>query len=319
MGGFDLSTYSKAFSRPGIDPRQWVSFGVVTKETANAQIVTFDKTIGMPLVSVLLQPSEVFVACQVANHVAGNGEGEWFPFVDGDQVIVAVPGGDEKSGCVILGRLNSQLDEWPSQVAGSDSTKNNFAFKRLRTPYVLETAETLLFRSAKTEAFLSLNKIGEWTLSNTEGYISVASDFITMQSADTELVCQLNLRTKIVALEAGGTLLHLKADEDTQLLTPNRVLIGTSGSFPTAFHGVTAESVAVFLQSFAQTIGLLFPSMLFGGALAAAAIPLINAALTQAIALPITPLLPGMTAALSAPPDNTGIQPHFGVAGLLIS
>jgi hypothetical protein len=316
---FDRSTFAQAFSAPGIDPRQWISYGVVTRDHETSDVVTYDDEIGAPIVTVLLQPSEVFVACRVAQSVAGNGEAEWFPFVEGDEVVVAIPAGNEKSGCIILGRLNNQLDAFPSSVAGSGSQLNNFAFKRMRAPFIMETSETLLFRSAKTEAFLSLSALGAWTMSNEKGFVAVANDFITMQTADNEQLVQINLNSKLVAIESGPALLHLKSSGASQFFVPGTLQIGTSGTAPTAFHGVTAESVAVAMQALMQAIGSVFPSMIIGSALAASAIPIMQAALLLTSTLPVTPLTPAIQANLTIPPDTSGVLPRFGVAGLLLS
>ncbi len=317
MSSFDGASMGRAFAAPGMDPRQWISYGTVDEDTDDAPSVNFDEELG-PMINVTLQPSGAPVVCRVAASIAGDGEAEYYPFIAGDEVVVAIPAGDEKSGCVILGRHNNALDVWPQQVAGQDATENKFGFRRMRAPFILETASSYLIRSAVTQAFMSLNAKGEWTMANSAAFMSVASDFVTMQSIDNDLLVQINLRDRIVALEAGGSLFHLKADGDSQLFTPGRLMIGTAGNVPTVFHGVTAESVVVLLQAVLQTIAVLQPGVLTGAALGGAAIAIMNAAIAQGAVLPATLYTAAMTAALSVPPDPLGVNPGYGVAGLLI-
>ena len=320
---FDHASLRNAFAGPGMDTRQWISYGVVTRATEDSDVLTFDPEVGSPLVTVLLQPSENFVACRIAGSVAGNGEGEWHPWVEGDEVIVAIPGGNEKGGCIILGRLNNSLDVWPVQVAGSDSTSNTFAFHRRRTPYIFETSETMMFRSAKTEAYFSLSQAGEWTLANTEGYIAVANDFITMQSSDSSLLVQLNLTDKLVAVESGGSLLHLKSTGASQFYTKGALQIGTSGSSPAGFHATTTEAVVSLIDALLFAFGVVFvaPTPLTGAAIAAAKLGLVNAALASysLSAAAYSGYKPAVLLNLQVPPDQTGNIPNIGAAGLTIS
>lgn len=134
----DSATAAAAYARPGQDTRSWVSFGLVHHQDPK-QIVTFDEEYGCPLVCVTLQPSGSNVHCRVSSMVAGNGEGEWHPFVEGDEVLVVLPEGHESAGPVIIGRLNNSLDKFPmDSVAGQDPTTNVFAFRRRRTPFIEE-------------------------------------------------------------------------------------------------------------------------------------------------------------------------------------
>ncbi len=54
-------------------------------------------------------------------------------------MILAIPEGNERAGCVILGRLCNGIDKFPMKsIAGQDPTTNTFAFSRRRTPKVEE-------------------------------------------------------------------------------------------------------------------------------------------------------------------------------------
>jgi len=317
---FDHATAGQAFGGyPGADPRQWDSFATVMDETEDVKSVDYTEidTIG-PLVNVTLQPSGVPVACRVAAHVAGNGEGEWFPFIAGDEVLVNFPGGDAKGGAVIIARLNNGVDKFPTMVAGVDVTKNNVAFRRLRTPYILETSSSYLLRSASSTAFFSLDQKGAWTLSAGDGhYLAITEDFITLQTKDNKYLVQINLNDSLVSIEADQAKLQLKANGDSAIFVPQRLLIGTSGGSPTG-HGVTAESVALFIQALLTALGALIPGPVTGAAVAASAIPLVQAAIAAGAVLPTAPILAAMQAALAIPPDPTGAKAGYGAAGLLL-
>lgn len=319
MAGFDHRTAGQAIGYPGIDPRQWVSNGTVVKETDDTLAVDYEGTDMGPLVNVVLHPSGAEVACRVAGHVAGANEGEWFPFVQGDEVIVVTPGGDEKGGCIIIGRLYNGVDKFPTSVAGVDTKKNNMAFRRMRTPFIFETQSTYMVRSATTKAFFALGKLGDWVLSSGDGhYVAVNADFITMQSNDNKFIIQMDMTGKAITLNADGAVMQLKAGgTDSVLLVPGRMLIGTSGGSPVG-HAVTLEQVVVLLQGLLQTIGSLLPGPVIGATLAGTAIAMLSGAIAQAATLPVTPFLPAITAALTIPPDPLGIKPGAGVAGLLL-
>jgi hypothetical protein len=313
----DLASITSGLARPGIDTRQWCSYGTVLKETPDTKSVDFSPEVG-PLVGVKLHPSGVKVPCRVANPIAGNGEGEWSPFIEGDEVLVLIPEGDERAACVIIARLNNEIDAWPKQVAGQDTTQNTFGFRRMRTPYILETASSYLLYSATTKAFLSLSPIGELTLSNADNaFFALHSDMITIQNGDADVLLQMDVKSKTIHIEAQGTKFILDSTNDSMLMTTGRLMIGTSGSIPLG-HAVTVEQLAVILQGLLTSIGSTQPSNVIGAVLAAASIPIINAAIAYAATQPVTPMLGAITAALGTAPDPTGIKPGIGVAGLLL-
>jgi hypothetical protein len=314
---FDWGTAPQAMSVPGIDPRQWVSFATVDQETDSQKSVEFTDEYG-PLVSVTLRPSGTPARCRVAHEVAGNGEGEWFPFIGGDEVIVLVPEGDETAGCTIVGRLNQEIDAWPKQVAGMDSTANNFAFRRLRTPYVIETAASYLIRSATTGAFMGISQTGALTFSNADNaFLALGADLLGMQNADGDVLLQIDVGAKQIVLEAAGTKMVLDAAASS-LYTTGTLALGTSGN-QASEHATSVESVLVLLEALLTAIGSTMPGPLTGAGLAAAAIPLVGAAVTAAAALPLDPavVLPALTAALAVP-KVPGATPGVAAPGLLI-
>ena len=321
MGLRDPVSIAAALAAPGNDTRQWVSFGTVDPDTDGARSVEFTKEYG-PLVNVTLCPSAVPVRCRVAGAHAGNGEGEWHPFVAGDEVLVVIPEGDEMAGCTIVGRLNSEIDQWPQQVAGMDATQNNFGFRRMRFPYVVETSSNYLIRDATTGAFFGL-KDGAVTIGEGDGgYLALSPDFLGFQTSDATTLLQLDVADQQVVAEANGTRLVLDA-QNSSLYTRGTLQIGTAGN-QAAGHAITLEQLLSILAGLAASIattgstpltGATFGSLVIAG-LTAPTGP--TSILTAASASPITAFLAAIQAALSVPSNpNAGI-PGVATPGLLI-
>jgi hypothetical protein len=100
----DTNRLSEAVSRPGVDPRSWVSLAVVDDFAIDSEGVWADVT---------LMPSRRKETCIVGAAYAGNGFGFYAPLYKDDQVVVVFPGGDATSP-VIVSRLHSQADAPPS-------------------------------------------------------------------------------------------------------------------------------------------------------------------------------------------------------------
>jgi hypothetical protein len=315
FSAFDHTTAGAAYARPGMDTRQWVSHGTVDPETPDQKSVTFTKAYG-PLVSVTLQPSGVPCVCRVAHEVAGNGEGEWFPFIAGDEVIVVIPEGDETAGCVIVGRLNQEIDQWPQVVAGQDATKNNFAFRRMRTPYIIETASGWMVRHATTGAFFGLSPEGALTFSNSDkAFMAIRPDFIGFQNGDATVLLQIDVGASQIVAEAAGT--HFVLDKlKSSIYTLGTLELGTAGN-QASEHATSIESVLLLLQAFFAAVGIASPGPLTGAALAGLAIAQLNVALPAAAILPIAPYTAALTPALSIP-KVAGVTPGIASPGLLI-
>jgi len=301
------------------DSRQWISYGTVEIETAGAKSVTFTKEYG-PLVNVKLHPSGVPVVCRVAHEVAGNGEGEWFPFLGGDEVIVGIPEGDEKAGCVILGRLNQEIDKFPTMVAGQSTNGNNFAFRRLRVPYIFETSASYLLRSAMTKAFLSIDAVGNITLSNADAaFLALTADFLGFQNGDADTLVQIDIEKKQVTMGANGAQMTL--DKALSFLYTQGILqFGTAGN-KASWHATSIESVVAVLNALFIAVGAATGGItpLTGATLAAAITTALGAggALQAAAVMPVTPFLSMIQAALSQP-MVPGTTPGIGAPGLLI-
>lgn len=310
------------FVGPGTDTRQWLSYGIVDAEAGDAHTVTFDDDDGAPLpegmlVSVTLQPSGISLPCRVASATAGAGEFEYSVMGPGDEVIVAIPEGDERAGGIILGKLANSKDAMPRTVAGIDVTKNSVSYKRLKTTYILETASTYMVRSALTGASIAIDATGNILLADGEGNnFSLNQSILSFGDSTGAAVVQINPHTLAVALMADTTSLELTADESTFLST-GTLKIGTAG-LPPLGHGVTAEQVAALVEGLLLKIGAASPGPLTGATLAAAAASILPAAIA---ALGDTRPLPSTSAAvqsaLAVPPDPTATLPGFGRAGLL--
>lgn len=249
--GTDQRKMGQAFAAPGMDTRTWISFGVVDKDTKEAGAIQFKDDNGKvspygPLVSVILQPSGIVVPCRVGYHVAGGGEGEWFPFLPGDEVLVAIPEGNERAGATIIARLNNEIDEWPTVVAGQDATKNTMGFRRMRTPYVVETGSSYLIRSAKTGSQLGIDPNGNVIINDGDkGSLLIGPEAISLSSGDGTTFVTVLPPSKEVYLGADTATLLLNATE-SKFISQGIISFATSGGSPVG-HAVTAEQVVALL------------------------------------------------------------------------
>lgn len=263
----DQTTAAQAVKQPGIDPRQWVSYGLVTAGGEQEDIVVFDEDEGQALVRVLLEPTKIPVYARVAasaTGAAGNGEGEWNPFVEGDEVVLLIPEGNERAGCVIIGRLNNSIDAFPMEsVAGQDPTTNTFAFRRRRTPMVEEVNGPILLRSAMSEGLISMDTAGVFTVrTGDRSVLQMSPDVIGIQgpsddSNPPEFLMQLNITDRQYSLQVGDGILNLSDSGATP--EPNNLLkvadtftLGTSGNF-SGEHVMTIENF-VNLMAFLMPI-----------------------------------------------------------------
>ena len=311
---------AQAFSYPGIDPREHIVNALVCNSTAAAPAVEFDTDHGQVYVNVILQPSKVPVRARVAAGVAGNGEGDYFPFLYNDEVLVALPNGNERAGAVIIGRLNNKFNAFPFLVAGQDVTQNNFAFQRIRTPYILETASSYMVRSATTKAFWSIDTAGTLTFADgNSNMLHVGADFIGMSSGDNTVMMQLDLHNTQVTATAGESKICLDAAH-SYWINAGDLQIGTNGATPGG-HVATVEGVVNMIVSFFSAFGALLtasssPTLTSSaiGALvtAYAETPLATAALLLTAAGATTP--PALIAAALA----SGSASTIGCPGLVV-
>lgn len=111
--GIDVARLSNAVSRPGIDPRIWVSYGTLLSEPYVETIEGRQDVV----VDVLLVPSMQEETARVGTIYAGNGFGFYAPLHEDDEVLVLAPSGDPDEGLVIAQRLWSPADPPPTELA----------------------------------------------------------------------------------------------------------------------------------------------------------------------------------------------------------
>lgn len=339
----DQTTLSQALRSPNIDTRQWISVGLVTAG-GEGDIVVFDEDEGQPLVRVLLEPSKIPVNARVASTVVGNGEGEWHPFVEGDEVVVAIPEGDERSGSVIIGRLNNGIDKFPTEsVAGQDPTTNTFAFQRRRTPFVQEYNGPIVLRSAMSEALFAIDEGGVITLRDGQRSVfQMSPDVIGFQgpsdeSTPPDMMMQLNLTARHFSLTVGESVLNLSASDATPapqniLSVPDNLTVSAGGNAAME-HVMTVEAFWHCLQHALTAVGAVIagiPGPLTGGSLSPAfllpsplgtstsflvAIPAASTtAMVPTVAAPLAAALRAQPAKLLASPQ---LQPGLGASAFL--
>lgn len=300
----DQTTMGQAVKQAGIDPRQWVSIGLVTAGGEGDDIVVFDEDEGQPLVRVLLEPTKIPVRARVGAQVAGNGEGDWHPFVEGDEVVVVVPEGNERAGCVIICRLSNGIDKFPMQsVAGQDPTTNTFAFSRRRTPRVEENAGPFLYRSSISESLISMDTSGVFTVRTGDASaLQMSPDVIGFQGPSDsdnppDMLMQLNITDRQYSLNVGEAVFNISASDATPepnniLSVPDNLTINAGGNF-SGEHVMTAEAFWHCLTQALNQIGIAIaaspPGPLTGATLGPLfSLPLVAGSLNLAIPLSAT-------------------------------
>ena len=282
-----------------------------------------------PLVRVALQPSRVSVLCRLLQRSAGPGEGEYRTFVAGEQVVVAVVGGP-RGDCVLLGKLSSAADPWPTKVAGLDSTENKFAFERCLTPYLFECAGRWLVRDTKTKALLTIADDGSVLVRDASGAgLALSADAFSVQDSTGKFALQLDFSGGRATVQVKDAVLSLASSSaspsSSALAVPGQLSISAAGQ-PAHEHACSTEAVANILVQVLLALGAANPGPLLGAALTGLAPTAVASALGLAA---ITPLLPPVALALqgafaaaqSKPPGVPGqgqVQPGVGSSGILI-
>jgi hypothetical protein len=336
----DVRTMAEAFGHPGIDPRQWFAYGIVDdmNDDDPEPSVVFDEDFG-PLVKVTLQPTMIPAYCRVAGSIAGNGEGEYHPFVAGDEVLVLIPEGDERGDCAIIGRMNNSIDKFPmDSVGGQDPTTNTFGFKRARTPVVHEYAGPYTLRSALTGALLGFDEAGALTMRDGEGTgFQISADRVGIVSGDGKYQMVLDLLNKYAVLQADDALLMISgtgaSPEQNLLNTPGPLAIGAGGQAP-GEHAISTEACAHMIQHVLQLItaamAVITPGPITGAQIATAfSIPVSSASFATGVGnASTTAIVPAVLAAIVgafavqpqktvAPPTGQPL-PGIGCQGTLI-
>lgn len=249
----DAATIRDLWAGPGSDTRQWLSIAYVDPSTPDAPNVRFNDENGAPLetgplVNVTLQPSGISVSCRLSNQVAGLGEAEYYPWADKDEVLVAIPEGSEMAGPVIIARMNQGIDKFPATVAGQDATQNKFGFRRMRAPYIVETASAYLIRHATTGAQIGIDNQGQVVIADADkNRIFFSPDVIELSSGDNTTFVQVQVTQQTIAMQGGSATLSLASD--TVLFVPGTLNIGSGGASGTG-HAITAEQVVLMFLNY---------------------------------------------------------------------
>lgn len=260
---FDHATMSQAFSMPGIDPRVWVSYAIVDlpSNDEGSQTVEFDADDGQLYVNVTLKPSDTPLRARLGMMAAGAGEAVYFPFVGGEEVLVAIPEGNMRAGAVILCRLNNAYDGFPfDSVGGADPTNNAIAIFRTKTALTIESGASVLVRSASAGAMLQLSSTGNVTLRDTKANVlQMSPDVFGFQSGDGATYMQIALGDHPrFNMQIGSTTFTLAGDQLSTgvpygaLVSPLQFVMAAGGTAPeyTAVeHVVTTEALFSILAN----------------------------------------------------------------------
>lgn len=329
MIGSSLDPLSTTEQAPGNDTRQWVSYAIVDNSTEEIKNVEF--TDMGPLVNVTLQPSGVPIRCRVGMDIGGKGEGEYCPFMDGDEVLVAIVEGDERAGGVIIKRMSNTIDTFPKAVGGQDIENNSVGFMRTRVPYVFEFAGGALFRSAGTGASIIIGPSGDITIQDgSSAFCRVGVDFIGMQTGDAKVSIQggsldNGVTTALAVDLTAGSAKATFSEEGFQFNSPKSIAMSASG-FPANHHVATSEAMLNFFTQFltymVTTLTALPPPPLIPAALAAILNPVTVMPAVMGLAA-VSPNIPAVTGLLQAAfagkvPDPTGLIPGLGSSAVLV-
>ena len=154
LSSIDTERLANAVSRPGIDPRIWVSYAVLTSEPYVETIEGEEDVIA----NIMLLPSGMQETARVGAIYAGNGFGLYAPLHIDDEVLVVAPSGDPDEGMVITQRLWSPADKPPAELAENTEdvllvveTDKNLRIKTLGAGNVILAVDTgKVFLGAET-------------------------------------------------------------------------------------------------------------------------------------------------------------------------
>lgn len=302
------------------EPPRFLSLGTVEDEAP----FTYDAELKYPLVNVALQPSRISVRCRVLMRAGGKGEGDWYPFVAGDEVLVAMPSG-ARGECLILGRAPSTADPFPTSVAGQDATKNALSFTRRACAHFEESKGPWTTMTQPSGAFVNLSAEGNVTLRDgSKGALQLSADALSYVSGDGACSLQVDLTAPRFVLRVDKAMLVLQSAGASAILAPAALSLSTAGN-PAAEHVATTEAVANLLVQLLTALGTANPGPILGAALGAAAPNVVAAAVALAAVTPQLPAVAGAVAggfALAAqkPPGVPGLgqsAPGLGCVGLL--
>lgn len=142
----DPARVAKAFQRPGIDPRHWVSYGTVCTVSSKGRANFNDGSAvfvspGGCTVDVLLMPANQHVPCRYTGVQGGRAGTIYTPIKPGDEVLVVIPDGDLRLPPVIACILSGEHSPLPLDHDRTPIFKNDRVLMHGQTvPVEIRTA-----------------------------------------------------------------------------------------------------------------------------------------------------------------------------------
>lgn len=121
--GIDMGRVAEGLKGPGIDTRTWFSMARVDEDP---DATVWDSELGW-LVDVTLVGGPLDgdgpVVCRLPTGGQGDGKGQYEPPRQGGLVVVAIPGGDTNSDCIIIGQVHDQGLKAAAAINGTSITE----------------------------------------------------------------------------------------------------------------------------------------------------------------------------------------------------
>ena len=172
----DTGALSHAVSRPGIDPRSWLSLAVV-------EALGFDQAHGV-FADIRYLPSGDTDTALVGSQYAGGGFGTLCPPKVEDVVLVAVPDGHTGLGPVIIARMWSKADPPPVDFAGENDEPTTDPTTRVE-----DGATFRIVAKAGANVRIELEGAGSFTVEATgAATVNLSSETsVTIQAPDVRI------------------------------------------------------------------------------------------------------------------------------------
>lgn len=233
--GIDVSSLAAAVSRPGVDPRVWLSVAHVTA-------VGFDAAEGM-FADLVLLPGNVVETAYMGAPYAGTLCGDHCPLEVGDTVLVAVPGGDPNEGPVIVARWNN---------AGGDPPHPDFAEGDEPSPHRqirVREGNKLMLRTSGASGLMSLvSEDGDAELTAPSGVSHLGNE--PGQAADDWPAQEAKLLAELQRVSS-----EITALKNAVYTAFNSLVIPPGGGSGAAVAAVFQSSTAAIPGQIAQVLG----------------------------------------------------------------
>ena len=255
MSAFDASEFRKAISGAGTDSRAWISYGIVDAASGENKSVTFDDELG-PMITVTLMPSRTTIYCRVGSQNGGDLETQYSPFIEGDEVLVAMPQGQEDAGCVIIQRLNNGVDKWPATIAGHDIKTNEFEVERGVIPKLIERTSGYVINHGPSSSWFGYVNNGDWCSSTKKSQIFQSEKAMGFVNADGDCGLQMDHSSKLAFAFSGSSRMDI-GSSGASMGTPSAGIVCGSApngaTAPPATGGVVTDELLAALLSAMST------------------------------------------------------------------